>query len=652
MPPSKAREAYANASQHFPLLMNAQDSRGWTLLMHAVANRNPEITKIIVSNIKPKSGILGLVSSGISTDESHYALTPFEAGVVRKSKYNREIEPSAAALVTPLPSRPSPSTHPAPSARPSARPSASNRPVPSARGSARLSASNRPVPPARASGRLSSSNRLAPSSRPSARLSPSTTPSPATRPSLLQPAALLSSPTAETEDGAVMNRASSTSQHRYQSMFGSATQSFTSSNGDVLAPSSQSFSKNNIRKVSFFQWAVNLRTFGGDKQRSNSGMDQSVDPDEEWDRVGAHQSPNALTIAIAASSADCVSLLLDAVLAEKEWDRVGAHQSLNALTIAIGASSTDCVSLLLDAVLAEKVTVTNAISDVAEHYPEMCYQFFRGLPLVVLGDMEIPSTIAAQGTIVCAANSYTSYKEMWQKSLKLDSAEAGPMVMMEASMVRLPYAASLGKGSILHTLMESDVPVQTFGSDTVKAVINYKWKNFAMWKIFTKAIIYIFFIAVFTVYAIIRIYMFFIAVFTVYAIVRVDDNPYHSLEEAMQTTRGRTTTVLSVIIFCFGLYYLVLEAYQLRKLGIVPYFSSLWNLIDVASYSVIIFSFGLYYLVLEEYHLRMLGIVPYLSSLWDLIDVASYRRGWELLSGMLKAKAVQGGKPKQYKGDS
>ncbi len=35
-------------------------------------------------------------------------------------------------------------------------------------------------------------------------------------------------------------------------------------------------------------------------------------------------------------------------------------------------------------------------------------------------------------------------------------------------MVRLPFAAASGKDSVLHTLVESDVPVQTFGCETIK----------------------------------------------------------------------------------------------------------------------------------------------------------------------------------------
>ena len=56
--------------------------------------------------------------------------------------------------------------------------------------------------------------------------------------------------------------------------------------------------------------------------------------------------------------------------------------------------------------------VTKALSDVAEQYPELCEAFLSGLSLRSLGEIEIPSQIAAQGTIVKAATSYTSYKEV------------------------------------------------------------------------------------------------------------------------------------------------------------------------------------------------------------------------------------------------
>lgn len=76
------------------------------------------------------------------------------------------------------------------------------------------------------------------------------------------------------------------------------------------------------------------------------------------------------------------------------------------------------------------------------------------------------------------------------------------MVVMEAVMVRLPFPAAIGNDSLLHTLGESRVPVRTFGSETVNAIITYKWRKFAQRQIYTKTIIYMVYLLLYTVYAI------------------------------------------------------------------------------------------------------------------------------------------------------
>ena len=63
MPLSRARDKYMRLLDTTPLLFNAQDSRGWTVLMHAAANSNPEIIKLIVASIQPRTGALGLLAS-------------------------------------------------------------------------------------------------------------------------------------------------------------------------------------------------------------------------------------------------------------------------------------------------------------------------------------------------------------------------------------------------------------------------------------------------------------------------------------------------------------------------------------------------------------------------------------------------------------
>lgn len=75
------------------------------------------------------------------------------------------------------------------------------------------------------------------------------------------------------------------------------------------------------------------------------------------------------------------------------------------------------------------------------------------------------------------------------------------MALMEACMVPLPFAAASGKTSVLHTLVESSVPVQTYGSDTVKAIVDYKWRNFAQRRVYIKALVYLNYTLIFTVFA-------------------------------------------------------------------------------------------------------------------------------------------------------
>ncbi len=77
------------------------------------------------------------------------------------------------------------------------------------------------------------------------------------------------------------------------------------------------------------------------------------------------------------------------------------------------------------------------------------------------------------------------------------------MVVMQAMMVQLPFAGSMASNSLLMRLVESAVGVNTYGSETVKAVIAYKWKTFAGREIYRKAIYYMIFLAVWTVFAII-----------------------------------------------------------------------------------------------------------------------------------------------------
>eukprot|EP00798_Chlamydomonas_sp_ICE-L_P018883 gene18883-25441_t len=400
MPLSKAKEMYAPLQAACPLIMNVQDSQGWTVLMHAVADSNSEITKLITSSLKPKQPVLGLTASPVSLSSSHGWTHPGHQQGVGEASF------------------------------------------------ASFQASGPPFKDSTLSWLLAG---LWPSSR-----------------------------------------------------------------HNQVAPYPVS-------------------------EVSSSKKDRG--------KKAAVQSPAATT--------------KGAVL-------IGP----NALAIALNAANPDCISSLLDAILEEKVTsgsyaaVTASIPEIALRYPDLCHRFLTGLPLLDLGEMEIPSSIASQGTIVRGSTSYTSYKEMWHEALELDTVPKGAMVVMQASMIPLPYATDLGNGTFLQKLLESDVPVQTYSSDTVRAIIDYKWKKFAKRKIYTKALVY----------------LSFIAVFTAFAILFAADDPYLSLEEIASDSQGQASIALSVIIFCFGLYYLALEMMQMMELGPSMYCSSFWNALDVVSY--------------------------------------------------------------------
>lgn len=52
----------------------------------------------------------------------------------------------------------------------------------------------------------------------------------------------------------------------------------------------------------------------------------------------------------------------------------------------------------------------------------------------------------------------------------LEDEHRGPMVVMEAMMVRLPFAASMGNDSVLNKLVNSSVGVHTYASATVQVI--------------------------------------------------------------------------------------------------------------------------------------------------------------------------------------
>ncbi|GAX75027.1 hypothetical protein CEUSTIGMA_g2473.t1 [Chlamydomonas eustigma] len=299
----------------------------------------------------------------------------------------------------------------------------------------------------------------------------------------------------------------------------------------------------------------------------------------------------------------------------------------NTIKIAIAAASAECVHHILTAVLDEKVNrgsysaVTLALPEVAQLYPSMCEAFLCRLPVRILGEIEIPSLIAKQGVTVKAATSYTSYKELWNEALKLAQVDPGPMVVMQAAMVQLPFAGSLGNESLLLQLVESDVGVGTYGCETVKAVIDFKWQKFARNEIYTKAIVYASFLAVYTAFAITyaddpgspRLYFFPTGNVTIEG----ESVSYYSatigvdLKGLATTQEGQAEVAFCFIVFFYGVYYMVQEAEQLYKLGPMAYFTNFWNFLDIAGYAMAI---GIPPFVLFRVGLNEDGYIPALVA--------------------------------------
>ncbi|KXZ50265.1 hypothetical protein GPECTOR_17g904 [Gonium pectorale] len=502
----RSRDIYSRLLRQFPLLPNIQDSRGWTILMHAVANSNPEITKLIVASVPPASGKLGLTASAVQNT------------ILSSIRHVPRVQMLASAAAA------------------------------SGKGweggnSKRMSISNPDgAVSATSVTKLSSHKSVGQlGRRPSAGLDQqdpdddddddSSGTGSATRPS--PGPSVASAPAAAAPPG--------------PSLLGRVG-TFLRSGAELLTPQ-RSRSRD-----------LEDGTEDGVDMRHVSDLGRNAWQEDDPDG----KAPPAVKDGLGRGSS-------------KVWPDTQPQERTepNAVKIALEAGAADCVQHVLDAVLAQKVTpgsyhaITQAIPAVAQQYPTMCQVFLSGLPLRPLGEMEVPSSIAARGMIVTSAPSYTSYKEMWMSELQLQGqGNKGPMALMEACMVRLPFAAASGKTSVLHTLVESGVPVQTFGSDTVKAIVDYKWRNFAQRRIYIKALVYL----LYTV------------LFTVFAVLFADHDSTASITGLYDTTRGVAIVVFAGVLFLYGMYFLVLEFVQLASLGASAYFDSFWNIVDIAAY--------------------------------------------------------------------
>ncbi|KAF5832015.1 hypothetical protein DUNSADRAFT_12256 [Dunaliella salina] len=143
-----------------------------------------------------------------------------------------------------------------------------------------------------------------------------------------------------------------------------------------------------------------------------------------------------------------------------------------------------------------------------------------------------------------------------------------PYAHVKANMVRLPYACSIGPDSLLHSLVESDVPVQAFGSPTIQAVVRHKWRLYARTRLVIRASIYLFYALANTVFAIIY---------------SKEDHTLTLPEYWNSGPMGRFHIICTGYLIVQALWYLWVEIRQMWAIKFISYFKSGWNTLDLVS---------------------------------------------------------------------
>jgi len=266
------------------------------------------------------------------------------------------------------------------------------------------------------------------------------------------------------------------------------------------------------------------------------------------------------------------------VLAEKRpLDNIEQMMN-NALAMALNSKSSKCVQMVLDATTMHKVSwgsfhaITDMMPSLAVRYPFMCYRFLADLDLMPLGDLEVPVAVmmAQDASVIRTAPIFTNIKNLWKSHLQLHQVRHGPQpyAHVKANMVRLPYACSIGPDSLLHSLVESDVPVQAFGSPTIQAVVRHKWRLYARTRLVIRASIYLF-------YALAN---------TVFAILYSKEDHTLTLPEYWESgAMGRFHIILTGYLILQALWYLWVEMRQMWAIKFISYFKSGWNILDLVS---------------------------------------------------------------------
>lgn len=267
--------------------------------------------------------------------------------------------------------------------------------------------------------------------------------------------------------------------------------------------------------------------------------------------------------------------------------RDAAHMDLimnNALALALNSKSSECVQVLLDAAAAEKVSwgsyhaITDMVPELAVRYPYMCYGFLAHLKLQKIGELEVPVEVMTDvdQSIIRTAPFFTNVRELWKSHLKLHQIKniaTQPYAHVEASMVRLPFACAVGKESLLHTLVTSNVPVQAFGTPTVRAVIKHKWRLYGSLRLTIRSINYIIYTIIFTCFCVI------------YA---MEDRNLNVKDYWNSGTTPKVEMLLSAYLFIQTAWFAWMELSQIFAIGLMQYFASVWNFLDVVTITLML----------------------------------------------------------------
>ncbi|MEW5316534.1 MAG: hypothetical protein WDW38_007902 [Sanguina aurantia] len=279
---------------------------------------------------------------------------------------------------------------------------------------------------------------------------------------------------------------------------------------------------------------------------------------------------------------------------KREIDEVDLIQN-NALALALNSKSSMCVQVILDAVCSNKVSlgsyhaITDIIPSLALRYPIMCYMFLANLEVRHLADLEVPVAVlkGIDESVIRTAPIFTNVKSLWQGHLKLHEVRHGPQpyAHVKASMVLLPYACSIGRESLLHTLVESSVPVKAFGTPSIRAVIKHKWRLYARNKIAFRAVVFLIYVALFTVFGIL------------YA---QEDTSRDIRTYWASGLNGKVHLILDVLLFAQTCWYAWTELSQMYAAGLHYYLRSYWNVLDICSILLM--------LVINPFHVLRIGV--------------------------------------------